>query len=697
MQIELEWLKEYVEFSFSPAEADRFLTLGGFEVEAFERVELPNGETAEVMELNVTPNRGYGLSYLGVARELSALADLPFRAPSVMEELEKTWNGPAVEGKIQVENKEPGLCSRYSAMVIENVTVKESPKWLADRLISIGLRPINNIVDITNYVLMEYGQPLHAFDGDLLTGSKIVIRRAESKEPFTALDGTELKLEEDALVIADAEKPSALAGIMGGSVSQVTEKTKNIVLESACFHPPAVRKASKKYGLRSDSSIRFEREVDIEGVIQAQARAALMIRELAGGTICKGRIDIYPESRQVSNIELRVERVKRILGSYVEPGEIQKYLQKLGFKVNELKANETFNVEVPSFRPIIRREIDLIEEIARLRGYQQIGSESPRGAVNSVSRTNRQTAIETMRSSLCHSGYSEAVNYSFISEKNAELFLNAVAPSGSTCIALSNPLSEEMGIMRTSLLPGLLQNARLNISRGQKPVKLFETGTVFYRDSSGKRVERTCLSALACGLYENDVWKQQGESYDFYDIKGALESVLERLAPGCELRPPQEGVCWSSAKSAECVRDGKIIGHVGELKQEWAARAEINGPVYLFEMDFGDLASNPKQRSSFQAIPKFPETYRDISLLVNQAVKSRDLIEQIRSVSGPLLNRVELYDHFEGKKIEKGKKSLTFSLAFQSSEKTLSDEDVNPLFEKIVENLSQKFDAGLRE
>ncbi|PIR01636.1 MAG: phenylalanine--tRNA ligase subunit beta [Nitrospinae bacterium CG11_big_fil_rev_8_21_14_0_20_45_15] len=697
MQIELEWLKDYVEFSFPVAEVDRCLTLGGFEVDALERVDLPGGKTADVMELNVTPNRGYGLSHLGVARELAALADLPFKAPTVTEELAKAWSdGPAIESKIKVTNTETELCPRYCAMVIEDVTVKASPQWLADRLISVGLRPINNIVDITNYVLMEYGQPLHAFDGDLLRGSEIVIRRARVKEAFTALDGTELKLEEDALVIADAEKPSALAGIMGGVGSQVTEKTKRIVLESACFDPSIVRKASKKYGLRSDSSIRFEREVDIEGIVHAQARAALMIQELAGGKICKGRIDLYPNPRPICQIELRVERVRQILGAFVEPDEISKHLRKLGFKVDELKAGETFKVEVPSFRPIIRREIDLIEEIARLRGYQHIGSESPQGAVQSVSRTAGQIATQTVRASLCHGGYSEAVNYSFIGNKNAEAYLHAFAETGSSCITLSNPLSEEMGVMRTSLIPGLLENARLNISRGQKPVKLFEVGKIFYRDASGQRVERTCLSGLAVGTYENDVWKQQGDSYDFYDIKGALESVLERLAPEAELRPGA-ATCWSSEKVAECVCDGEILGHVGELDSEWAQRAEVNGSIYLFEIDFGALVARPKKRAPFRAIPKFPETYRDISLLVSQSVKSKDLIEQIRDGAGPLLTRVELYDHFEGKKIEKGKKSLTFSLAFQSADKTLSDEDVNPLFEQIVQTLAQKSGASLRE
>ncbi|HJO58180.1 MAG TPA: phenylalanine--tRNA ligase subunit beta, partial [Nitrospinaceae bacterium] len=351
MKIQLDWLKEYVDIDVSAEEVGHLLTMAGLEIEAQEIVVLGDGTKTDVLELNVTPNRGYCLSYLGVAREVAALLGKPFKFLNHEAELEKNWGPDSIEGELTVENQEPELCSRYSGIVIENVKPGPSPKWLADRLTAIGLRPINNIVDITNFVLMEYGQPLHTFDRDLLENSSIVVRRAAKNEAFTSLDGTELKLGEDALVIADASKPVALAGIMGGANSQVTESTRHIVLESASFDSATVRKGSKKYGLRSDSSIRFEREVDIEGVINAQARAALLIKELAGGTIRKGRVDVYPAPLPDKKVLLRVSRVNQVLGCSLSAEQIEGYLSRLGMKVSCPEEDENFNVEIPAFRP----------------------------------------------------------------------------------------------------------------------------------------------------------------------------------------------------------------------------------------------------------------------------------------------------------------------------------------------------------
>ncbi len=713
MKIQLEWLKEYVDFDLSAEKLGDLLTMGGLEVECLEHVELPDGRTTEVIELNVTPNRGYCLSYFGVAREVAAGLAINCRFPSPEAELEKAWRQKTpVQERISVENREEILCPRYSGLVIENVTPGPSPKWLVDRLSAIGLRPINNIVDITNYVMMEYGQPLHAFDRELLSGPRIVIRRAEKNEPFTCLDGTEIKLGEDALVIADADKPVALAGVMGGENSQVSESTRHLVLESACFDPVTVRKGSKKYGLRTDSSIRFERGIDIDGVIHAQSRAALLIRELAGGEICRGRIDLYPNPSALATVVLRVSRVEKILGIRLEPDIIRRYLERLGLKIVEEPSverppKESFAVEIPGFRPTLSREIDLIEEVARLHGYGNVIVTHPTASISPVRSTPKQSAVRKIKETLCHLGFSEAVNYSFIDQDQAERFKTTWVQKNGKTIPLSNPLSSDMGTMRTSLLPGLLTTAARNLSRGQKPVKVFEVGEVFCKEGD-KAIERTRLAVLAVGLYENSVWKETGKGYDYYDLKGVLETTLEQLKVFLEYRPADYPFL-EMGKSVNCLVNGKIIGFLGELpplkweeakgswKDQLSTWEDLKQKCYIFEIDVDALMERFPAPVRFRSIPKFPETYRDISIVIDKSVQSKTVADLIREVSAPLISRVELYDQFDGKKIEKGRKSLTFALSFHSAEKTLTDEEVNPVFDKIVKTLSSKLGATLRD
>ena len=698
MLIQLDWLKDYVEWDVSSEELAEVLSMGGLEIESLEQIELPNGKLTEVMEVNVTPNRGYCLSYRGVAREVSALLGTTFNWTSPEEELAKIWGEIPVAQKIAVENREETLCPRYSAMVIENVTPGPSPKWLVDRLTAMGLRPINNIVDITNYVMFEYGQPMHAFDRDLLAGFKIVIRRAHKKEAFASLDGSRLVLGEDALVIADAEKPVALAGVMGGANSEVSESTRTVVLESACFDPVTVRKASKKYGIRTDSSFRFERSVDISAVISAQSWAALLIRQLAGGEICRDRIDLYPNPNIPKPINLRVSRVNKILGFSLSEQKIGEYLQRLGMQLETSPSSGVLSVKVPEFRPTLTREIDLIEEIARLHGFGNVEMVHPAGEILPVKVSRRRNAVKTIKQTLCHLGFSEAVNYSFIDADNAEAFKSAFATTSQTgLVHLSNPLSNEWSAMRTSLVPGLLTVAGRNLSKGQKPVKIFELGDIYFREENRHQaVEKTCISALVVGPYEPSVWKESGKGYDFFDLKGVLETVLVQLKLSLEFQPSQNAFL-APGKSVDCLIAGKKAGYFGELSSELSTKWDIGQPAFVFEIDFGEVVAVLPDRPQFKPIAKFPQTYRDISLLVDQAVPSSEIYDLILETSAPLIRRVDLYDHFAGKKIEKGKKSLTFSLAFQSTEKTLTDEEVNPVFEKIVQALSDKLGAKLRE
>ena len=688
MKVQVDWLKEYTEIDVPTDELGHVLTMAGLEIESHETVELPDGEKSEVLELNVTPNRGYCLSHIGVAREVSALLNKSLKLPDPLKTLESEWGTVAVEDRVSVENLEPELCPRYCALVIENVKVGPSPKWLKDRLTAIGLRPINNIVDITNFVMMEYGQPLHAFDRDLLAGNKIIIRRAKKGEPFASLDGTELKLEPDALVIADGEKPVALAGIMGGINSQVSETTSHIVLESACFNPATVRQGSKKYGLRSDSSYRFERSVDLNGVVSAQARAALMMKELAGGGICLGRVDIYPETGKSINIPLRVGRVNQLLGASFNSEQVRDLLSRLGMEV--LSQSENMEVKIPSFRPDLLREVDLIEEIARIDGFDKVDTVYPVAGVRPVRISPRQNIAKKVREVFCCAGFAETVHYSFIERAYAEEFKTAFASE--QVIALKNPLSSDYDTMRTSLLPGLLKTAGLNLSKGQKPLKLFEVGSVYSSDSTGLRTEKAVLSAIVLGPYEPTPWKPRGEEYDFYDLKGTLETLITHLHLKLEIFPDSKPFLLPG-KSVRVQIDDRELGYMGQMAPEQNLVAELN--VYALELDLGALEKSSSLR--FQPIPKFPETYRDISILVDRSVTSQKAADLILKTGCPLIQKVDLYDHFEGKKIQADKKSLTFALSFQSAERTLSDNEVNPLFEKIVQTLKSELGASLRE
>ena len=698
MKIQLDWLREYVDFDLSAEELGHLLTMAGLEIEAQETVELSDGTKTEVLELNVTPNRGYCLNYFGVAREVAGLIGKSFKRPDYEAELEKSWGADSVEEVLNVDNREPALCLRYSGIVIENIKPGPSPKWLVDRLTAIGLRSVNNVVDITNFVLMEYGQPLHAFDKDSLEGSSITVRRGKAGEAFTSIDGSDLKLGQDALVIADANKAVALAGIMGGANSQVTASTKHIVLESASFNSVIVRKGSKKYGLRSDSSIRFERGVDIRGVISAQARAALLIKELAGGTICKGRIDVYPTPQPIRKISLRISRLNQVLGCTLSADRIKDCLSRLALKVSVLKDDNIFNVEIPSFRPFLTREIDLIEEVARLNGFDEIRVTSPSARISPVRFTPKQSAVCSVKSILSSIGFSEIITYSFIDAAGAKKFQSAFSTETETdAISLNNPISTDMDVMRPSLLPGLAQSAIRNFSKGQKYVRIFELGNVFIRGKRGEWKERMVVSAFVAGVHENNVWEQTGKSYDYFDLKGALDSVSSCLKLKLIEQPELERSFMLKGKSVGLAVGGQDCGYLGELSPSIVRQYELPSHCVVFELDFDRLVNVLPQQFQFSPLPKFPETYRDISILIDKAVTSGEVIDRINQAGGALLRKIELYDHFEGNKIQEGKKSLTYALTFQSNDRTLADEEVNPVFEKIVKSLSSQLGAMLRE
>jgi phenylalanyl-tRNA synthetase beta chain len=545
---------------------------------------------------------------------------------------------------------------------------------------------------------MEYGQPLHAFDKDLLDGSEIIVRRAVKDEAFTSLNGIELKLDEDTLVIADTSKAIALAGIMGGANSQVKETTRNIILESASFDSVIVRKGSKKYGLRSDSSIRFERGVDIKGMIAAQIRAALLIKKLAGGIISKGRVDVYPLPLPNKVIFLRVSRLNEVLGCCLSVDHIENLLFRLGMKASKQKDGESFSVEIPSFRPFLTREIDLIEEAARLNGFDKIKVTSPSAKISPVRFTSKQLAIRDIKNLLSHTGFSEVLTYSFIGKTIAKQFQSAFSRNCEVNpIALKNPISSDMAVMRPSLLPGLIDSLVRNFSKGQKQVKVFEFGNVFISSKENAYEERMIFAGLAAGTHENNVWEQTGSSYDYFDLKGVLDSVTRFLKLNLTEQPGSELPYMLMGKNVRLMANGQDCGYFGELSPSIVRLYELPRHCIVFELDFDTLIHSRSKKVSFLPLPKFPETFRDISILIDKTVASGEVMSKISQIGEPLLSKVELYDHFEGKRIQEGKKSLTYALTFQSNERTLVDEEINPIFDEMVKTLWSQFGATLRE
>jgi phenylalanyl-tRNA synthetase beta chain len=446
--------------------------------------------------------------------------------------------------------------------------------------------------------------------------------------------------------------------------------------------------------LRSDSSYRFERGVDWNGVVSAQARAALLIKELASGEICSGRVDIYQEEGKSIVVRLRVSRVNQLLGGSFSAEQIQSLLSRLGMAIAE--PSETMQVKIPSFRPDLSREVDLIEEIARIDGFDKVGSVFPVAGVRPVKIEVRQKIIKKVREVLCCTGFSETVHYSFIENAHAEEFKMAFALKQDQVIVLKNPLSSENDTMRTSLIPGLLKTAALNISKGQKPLKLFEVGSVYFANSNENRREKSVLSAIVLGPYELTPWKPRGKEYDFYDLKGTLETLAEHLHLKLETSPSGKSFLMPGKSVRIHVNDIEL-GYLAQVDPEQKLVYEIGQNVYALELDLGALENAISSSLQFHEIAKFPETYRDISILVGRQVTSEQVAGLILKAGSPLIKKVELYDHFEGKKIQADKKSLTFALSFQSIERTLSDEEVTPLFERIIQTLESELDASLRE
>ncbi|MBU4317918.1 MAG: phenylalanine--tRNA ligase subunit beta [Proteobacteria bacterium] len=647
------------------------------------------------LDVDLTPNRPDCLSIIGIAREIAAAQKTLLTLPEIgCAELPDS----AIKAKTSVTIQAPDHCPRYAARIIENITVAPSPYWLQDRLLSVGLRPINNIVDITNYVMMETGQPLHAFDFDLLSENRIVVRTAFQGETFQTLDNKDHTLTDDMLMICDGQRPVAIAGVMGGLNSEIRGNTRRVLLESACFSPTSVRKTAKRLGINTDASHRFERGVDPEGTVFAINRAALMMAEVCSGTLVEGFIDAHPGKKHIKAIELGVADTNRILGTSIHGDTAQILLESIGFQVS-MKTPDKMEVLPPSFRVDIHRPIDLMEEIARLYGYDHIPTTFPRISPQSMKpETHRlwRNRIKTLMTGL---GFSEAVNYSFVESRTSDLLNLPLKDVRRKSVKILNPLSEDQTEMRTMVLPGLLKNMHRNLSQQVNDLKLFEIAKVFINhDPMDLPEEIEVLTGLWTGSRNPLSWHDHRTLCDFYDMKGAVEglfSALHLTRAGFKKIPKEDCVYTRPGYSATIEIGQRVVGLMGELHPSVLKSYALKQTAYIFEINMGILYPLIPETTEAILLPKYPWVQRDFTLIVDQQLESLEILENILRLKEPLVETVHLFDMFEGKQISPGKKSISFRIRYRSENRTLADEEINSVHKAIADKIISTFNAAL--
>lgn len=658
-----------------------------------------------LIEIDLTPNRPDCASVIGIAREVAAITKHSISLPVEQAEITKT----SKDFEIVVES--PELCPRYAARLIRNVTIKQSPWWLRKRLLSVGLRPINNVVDITNLVMLEYGQPLHAFDFQTLAGRKIVVRTPSSKErKFTTLDNTERVISSDTLMICDGEKPVAVAGVMGGTNSEVTESTTDVLLESACFNPISIRKTARELNLATDASYRFERGVDPEGVVRAAERAVNLICKLSGGTaVNQEGSDSYEGRKPRKTLELSVPRTSELIGMDLDHEKISTLLQAIEFPCKK-KDDKILLVGIPSFRVDIEREADLVEEVARLIGYNNIPTTLPSVDLSypeqDSDRKKRAEAINILASI----GFSEAINYSFSSEKHVQMIMLDKDDQRCQLVRLLNPLSEEQSVMRSMLLPGLLENIKRNISYQKTSIKLFEMGKVFTPTGEHKQpIERNRLCGVLSGnrYGQSSPYHYKRQEIDILDVKGAVEYLLEALqlsgnniknSSNFHIPSPDEVENYASQQQSLMIKSGStVLGYLGKIKNKVTRNFNIKQDVFFFDIDYDAVCATIAPEKSFKPLWVYPAIKRDIALLVPTTISAGELLATIESSGERLIEHCEIFDVYQGEKIQSGLKSIAISVTYRSEKKTLTEKNVEKAHQKIVRLLTKAFDGSFRE
>lgn len=640
-----------------------------------------------IFNLEVTPNRPDCLSIIGIAREVAALTgQSPHLPETSYEEVE-----PSVDRQISIEIADPDLCPRYCASLITGIKIAESPGWMQQRLLAYGMRPINNIVDVTNYVMLEYGQPLHAFDYEKIKGRKIIVRRATGGEIIVSLDGVERVLSGDMLVIADETRTVAIAGVMGGANSEVTEETTSILLESANFNPASIHHTGRQLSLPSEACMRFERGIRPELTIPALKRATQLIMQLAGGKATRGLADVFPGKRDPKPISLSTEKVKRLLGIEFNLDQIASTLTSLGFDCKP-DGSEVL-VTAPYWRSDIRQAVDLVEEVARIIGYDKI----PMTMLSQpLPRQNPEPILglkRKMRASLAGYGFQEVVTYSLTSLDMLNKVKIGTHPAETTSIRLANPMTADQEYLRPDLRANLLAALSFNRRHEDDSIRLFELGKVYLPRQKDLPAEPDMLCGLLSGARLEKSWHGESELLDFFDAKGVVESLLNKLGVEASFEQDDDE-SLHPAKQAAIVIGGNRLGVVGELHPRVSDAFDISETAYLFEINVTALLPFTIAHKLFQPIPRFPATVRDIALIVDVAVSHQQILNIIKGFT--LANQVAIFDVYSGEQVPPDKKSLAYRISYQSPTHTLTDEEVNEVQQQILSKLSQELGATLR-
>lgn len=631
-----------------------------------------------IYDLEVTPNRPDLNSIVGIAREISAVTGKPLKLPTPAPQEQ----GEPAEKFVRVRIDNTNLCPRYTARVIHGVKLGPSPAWLRDRLERVGVRSISNVVDVTNYVMLEIGQPLHAFDYHLLSTPEIIVRNAAAGEEFTTIDGQKRALASEMLVIADSKRAIALAGVMGGQNTEINERTVDVLLESAYFKPQNIRRTSRKLDLRTESSYRFERGCDPNAVDWASRRAAQLILETAGGKLARGPVDAYPAPIKPVEIMLRHEKVSQLLGIELTPKQNAEYLRALTL---EVVSDNT--VRIPTFRVDLKREIDLIEEIARIHGVEKIPATPPRGAIGSHAYDTVHDQIAEARRLLTALGINEAQGQTLISDASAKLVSNDL-------VTLENPLSSDMNVLRPSLLPGLLDALRHNINHKNLDVALFEIGRVFFANREERRVAIALTGRRHPAFWSGD---DREAKFDTYDLKGMIEEFLDHFGV--------RGVAYSRRSESTnllvesaTIHLGKFtLGEFGQVSPPLARRYDLRDPVLVAELNLDTILARRNTAKTFKALPQFPAIRRDVAMIVPETLTHEAVLNAARQARPANLEAIELFDIFRGQNVPAGQKSMAYAFTYRHAERTLTDAEVNAAHEQLVEQLKQKLGATIRE
>jgi len=653
-----------------------------------------------LLEVNVTPNRPDALSHLGIARELAAALGCAVKRPQPR----LTEAGPPAAEAVKVRIEAPERCSRYTARVIEGVRIAPSPAWLARRLEACGIRSISSVVDATNYVLLELGHPLHAFDLDKVAGREIVVRTARPGEKLLTLDGKERALEPDDLLIADRERGSALAGVMGGGDSEISPGTTRVLLESAWFQPSTVRRTARRQGLKSEASYRFERGADPGMVIPALDRCAALIAELSGGTVRPGVVDAHPRPAQVKTVPLAWAKPATVLGMPVPRAEVERILSSLGFTARltgQPADADGVTWRVPSWRVDVALPEDLVEEVARSRGYDAVPETLPGNAVGTPAEPAEATAVARIRAALEAAGFSEAVNFSFVAAKDLEPFGGQVTTGDGTgralAVALKNPISADLAVMRTSVVPSLLKNAVHNRRQRVEDVRLYEIGRAYFPNPSPAQqpsVEPVRVAGVLLGRRHPPGWAAPAQPLDFYDAKAAVAAVLDGLGVG-DVAWKAQASGWLHPRHAARLSVGdRVLGEVGELHPRVAEAFELPRGVLAFELDLEALLGAAQLVPQYRRIPNLPAVLRDLAVVVDDAVTASGVEALVREE--PLVEGVTLFDVYKGAPLPAGKKNLALAIRYRAADRTLTDVEAEAAHARIVKRLAEQVGAELR-